>query len=163
MPIKETVATTVSTSKSLTYIPALGTGMFMCDFLYLKCNLVGILLAMMILDFIAGWYKSIQLGKPLTVKRFRNGVMAKLIMFIALISLGLLIAALNTESPEMVSFFDMTSYITGITIIMIASEFLSIWDNLIAGYTKEETKEIDLFAVSIRKIRNKVAKIFDVE
>jgi len=158
-PITATVH--VSFWKSISYIPFIGGCMFLCDVLYLNCSLLAFLIMLMFLDFVSGWYKSYQLNIPITYKRLVAGMYAKVIVFVILITLGLIIASVQIVSPKVFDFFNMMDYMSGITLFMILNEGYSIFGNFIAGRNKEELKEIDFMTMIIRKIRDIIEKKLD--
>ncbi len=148
--------TTVSFWKSSAYVPFISSAMFICEQLYLNCSLLTILVFLMFFDFVTGWYKSYRLNIAITYKRLVAGFYAKMIVFIFLIVLGLLINALVITSPKIAEYFNITSYLTGVILLLIFNEAYSIFGNIIAGKEQKEINEIDFVTLIIRKLRNKL-------
>ncbi len=160
--IKETVIT-ISYWKSFGYLPFVTMCVTMFEYLHLNTVLMTLLVVLMVLDFLSGWYKSYRLNIAITKSRLVAGFYAKIFVFVILIVLGILIVALNEVNPKVVAYLDMTSYISGISFFMILNEIYSILGNIQSGRTQEEIQEIDFITLLIRKVRGKFESKMDCE
>ena len=149
----------ISFLKSFMYLPFVVCCMEVCQYFKLDCELMALLMFTMILDFITGWYKATALGNPITLKKLKAGFYSKVIVFVILLSWGVLVTALNIVNPKVVEFFNLQSYISMVIFIMILNEIYSIFGNIKSGRTKVEVKEIDFITMFIRAVRRKLEKI----
>jgi len=154
---------TISFWKTISYIPFVGGCISICDMLHINCHLLTFLVMLMFLDFVSGWYKSYRLLIPITYKRLVAGMYAKVIIFIILLSLGLVIASFKIASPKVFDFFNMMDYMSSITLFMILNETYSIFGNILAGRQQQEIQSGDFITLIIKKIRDKIEKKLEDE
>ena len=148
----------LSIAKTLMYIPFVAGWLWVCEYLHLNCELMILLMVTMCFDFVAGWFKSIALEIPITLKRLVIGFYSKVMTFIILLLLGVITAAVDIQYPTIVEGMGFKEYISGVILVMILSESYSVYGNIQAARTGEEVKEIDFISMFIRGVRKKLAK-----
>lgn len=146
----------ISFWKSSSYFPFIFGCKYICDLLNINHILLTVLAALMFLDFLSGWYKSIRLEIPITISKMRNGFLSKIIVFVSILTIGLVIFAFGIVSPKAVEFFDMTNYIQWVIMFFILNESYSISGNYISGKNKKEIEETDFFVLLLSRVRGTI-------
>lgn len=122
-------------------------------FLYLDLNIeiVKVLFFLMLLDTFLGIIKAIVLTNTFSFKLLALGFVSKLAILLIPVALALMSKGLN---------YDFKWFVTVIINLLIVSDGISIFSNVIAIKTKNEVENFDALTIVLKSSRNMLINLF---
>ncbi len=123
-------------------------------FVYLEIDveLLKVLFCLMLIDTFLGIIKVIVLEKTFSFKKLIQGLVSKIAVLLVPISLTLMGQALN---------YDFKWFVTLVIDLLIVSDGISIFSNVIAIRTKKEVRNFDALSRLLKTVRCSLIKVFE--
>ena len=125
---------------------------WMMQYLKIDVEMLSILSALLVIDLITGWSKTIVMGKKPRSRRLAQGIIAKAVLILVPIVLALGFKAMHINTMALF-------YVIIDTIVL--SEVYSIIGNIYTIRTGKTVEEYDVLAKILKRIRNVLNKILE--
>ena len=120
-------------------------------YLEIEIEMVKVLFFLMVIDTVLGVIKTLVLGHLFSFKKMALGFVSKLAVLLIPMALALMSKGLN---------YDFKWFVTIVMDLLIVSDGISIFSNVIAIKTKQEVENFDAMTRVLKVIRNSLIKLF---
>jgi toxin secretion/phage lysis holin len=122
------------------------------NYIGVKNDIVGLLAALIVIDYITGIWKAWKFNVKITSKRSSRGILEKTILLIIPLLIGAVSKILG---------YSVTTLVQPVFAMICLSELYSIIGNLTCIYSGENKEEIDAVTYVLKKIKDLIFKKID--